>query len=485
MLLQREVAIPVWGKAAAGEKITLNWHGKNYQGVADDKGEWKIKLPASKASSKGSKLTVSDSSGKIVLDDIIIGDLWLASGQSNMQRPMSMFKDTKVLSKSYDNKDIRILQIDTLLATDGSKYSVEHYNKVKEQGGVSIKWKAFNPANAHQFSATASTFAHYLQEDSKVPIGIIGNAVGGSGVEAWLPQDIIATKDIYQSLQGGAWMDTPMSSAWARGRAKHNLTTVIASGTVPTEELEHPFKPSYLFERATKPLCQLPIKGVIWYQGETNAEDPDMDRNAAMLKDLVVEWRKAFNNENLPFIMVQLPRIKDTSALRAPWAHFREMQQKVSDELPNCELICTLDLGEANSDVHPSPKAPVGRRLADMALNKCYGKKLPTAPRITNYKWVKDGVLIKTSQATSCTNKDGNIKGFQLVLPGCDSPQDVPAKLKGNNIILSIKDGSISEEMKEKATITYNFAVFCEPNLVSKEGELPLFPWRSRQTDSE
>ncbi len=480
MLVQREVAIPIWGKAAAGEKVIVHWRGKNYSCTADEEGTWKIELPACKASSKGCALTVSDSSGKIVLEDVIIGDLWLASGQSNMQRPMSMFKDTKTMSKDFDNKDIRILQIDTLLATDGSKYSLEHYKAVKEQGGVRMTWKAFTPQNTHQFSAVASTFANYVQEETGVPIGIIGNAVGGSGVESWLPQDVIDRKPMYQSLQGAHWMEASNFSAWMRGRAKHNLTTVMASGQVPAEELEHPFKPAYLFERATAPLTQLPVKGVIWYQGESNAEDPDMERNAAMIQDMMSAWREAFKNDKLPFYTVQLPRIKDATALRAPWAYFREAQEAVALADPYTEIICTLDLGEATRDVHPSPKAPVGRRLADVVLRKSYGKKTPSSPRIVGMKWSKKGPILKVSAPLTTSGKGEEIAGFKVALDENRTPEPVKAQMKGTEILLSIESDRPMSELMEKAKIYYNFDVYCEPNLISKDGKLPLFPWRSK-----
>lgn len=478
MLLQREAPIPVWGSAKAGEAIKLTWRGKSVSTTANAEGEWKIELPACKATAKGSTLIASDADGETKLDDIIIGDLWLASGQSNMQRPMSLFKDTKPMSKDFKNDQIRILQIDTLLATDGRSYTLEHYNDVKAKGGVQMTWKAFNPQNTLGFSAVASTFAHYLQEDSGVPIGIIGNAVGGSGVEAWMPQSLIDSKERYHRLKGGDWLDAPSFSAWVRGRAKHNLKTVIASGTVPVEELELPFKPAYLFERATAPLTPLPIKGVIWYQGESNAEDPDMERNAAMIQDMIAAWRKAFQNDKLPFFTVQLPRIKDSTPLRAPWAHFREAQDQVAQQDPYTDIVCTLELGEANSDVHPSPKAPVGRRLANVVLNKCYGKKLPTSPRIVAMKWTKDGAILKASQAL---RTEGAPTGFKLTIAGNEVPATIKPSVKGNIIKLNIKSDTPIAELKEKATLNYNFEVYCEPNVVGKEGELPLFPWRSQK----
>ncbi len=480
MLFQRKAPIPVWGKANSGEKVTITWEGKKHNTTANEQGEWLIQLPASKASTQGSRLTASDSTGEVVLKDILVGDLWLASGQSNMQRPMNLFKDTKVMSKDFDNDKIRILQIDTLLATDGSSYSLAHYNDVKAKGGVTMTWKPFTPSNANGFSAVASTFAQYLQKDSGVPIGIIGNAVGGSGIESWLPEQIIDNNERYASLRGGDWLNASNFSAWMRGRAALNLKTVISSGTVAEPDLEHPFKPAYLFERATAPLSPLPIKGVIWYQGESNAEDPDMERNAAMIQDMIAAWRKAFNNEKLPFFTVQLPRIKDTTPLRAPWAHFREAQELVAQQDTNTEIICTLDLGEANNDVHPSPKAPVGRRLANAVLNKYYGKKLPTSPRIIGAKWTNDGVMLKVSQPLKTVGKS-DAQGFKITIDGNNTPVELKTSIKGDIIKLTIKSDIPMSELKEKATINYNFEVFCEPNIVSKNGELPLFPWRSKQ----
>jgi sialate O-acetylesterase len=189
-------------------------------------------------------------------------------------------------------------------------------------------------------------------------VGLIDNSVGGSGAEAWLPPEVLAARREYAELLGPAWGASERISGWARGRARLNL------GGRP---LDHPFRPGFLFDSGVRWWRDFPLTGVLWYQGETNAEILDDAWNERLIIDLVAGWRERLTQPELPFVMVQLPRIGGDDPLRRGWPQFRAVQARAAAKLPKVSLIETLDLGWDSPDVHPPDKRPVGERLGAAA----------------------------------------------------------------------------------------------------------------------
>jgi sialate O-acetylesterase len=193
-----------------------------------------------------------------------------------------------------------------------------------------------------------------------VPVGLVDNAVGGSGTEAWLPREVLEARRDYQELLGDHWHDSENLSAWARGRAKRNLGSHV--------EASHPFKPGFLFESGLRDWAGFPFDGVFWYQGETNAEMNYAAWNERLITDLVLGWRKVLGEKDLPFFMIQLPRIGGNDPLRKFWPECRKAQATAAEKLTGVSLIVTEDLGYESPDVHPPEKRPVAMRLADAVM---------------------------------------------------------------------------------------------------------------------
>ena len=232
-------------------------------------------------------------------------------------------------------------------------------------------------------SAIAWWTAKALHLQQAIPIGVVENAVGGSGTEAWLPREVLEAHAEYADLLGEGWLECPHLSPWARGRARLNLGTHLGA--------MHPFRPAFLFESGLRPWAGFPFAGVLWYQGETNAELADARWNEGLLENLVSGWRAALKQPQLAFFMVQLPRIGGHDPLRAHWPEYRDVQARVAKRVPGVHLVVTQDLGWDSPDVHPPDKLPVAQRLAAAVLQAA-------TPALTLER------KIETTDFTECTD---------------------------------------------------------------------------------
>lgn len=464
MVLQQKAQVPIWGKAKAGAEVEVTWKNQSHKTKANARGEWQVVFDSGEADAEGSSITATDKSGSTTLENILVGDVWLASGQSNMEFTIQRSAPGKT-PMEWNNPSVRMFKIQCLLHTKGGSYTVEQYQQAKEKGFCNWSWEPSNAQSVRNFSAVAAYFAHRLQQELNIPIGIICNAVGGTGMESWTPKSVIDKAPLYTGIKGDKWLTSPDFDGWMRTRANENLRNLKAAGE---KNLQHPFCPGSLFERTVRPLTKLPIKGVIWYQGESNADDPDIARNSAKLSLLITSWRAAFHQEELPFLMVQLPRIVDPK--RPHWGAFRLAQKKVADALPGVDLICTVDLGETRNEVHPRLKEPVGFRLTDLALRTTYGKETPRYPEIVEAKKTGKQLILTFSETLRTT--DGQMpRGFELAKTpaGPFSPAE-NVRLEGNKIILQTEGAG--------AVWRYNEGTALDPNLASAESGLPAFSAR-------
>ncbi|MFM7181959.1 MAG: sialate O-acetylesterase [Verrucomicrobiales bacterium] len=355
MVLPMEKPAPIWGKASPFAEVEIRFADHVMRGKADAEGKWSLVLPALSASSGGRDLTIVSGNETLVLRDILVGQVWLCSGQSNMDFPLAKAvggKEEATLAAEFPA--IRLLNL-TGTHTSARAYTPAELNRLTPGKFFEGKWQTVTPESASTFSAVGWWAGKTIHRAKGVPVGLIDNSVGGSGAEAWLPQEMLLSRHDYTSLMGDNWLESPRVSAWARGRAKLNL------GGAST--IDHPFRPGFLFDAGTRDWAKFPLTGVLWYQGETNAEIIDDEWNKLLLTDLVSGWRKVLGQTELPFFMVQLPRIGGDDPLRKGWPQFRAVQATVVKELPHVSLIQTIDLGWDSPDVHPPDKRPIGERL--------------------------------------------------------------------------------------------------------------------------
>lgn len=354
MVLPMDCRNPIWGKAQPQAEVEIRFGGHATSGRADAMGQWRIELPPLEASSEGREMEIRSSSEQVILRDVLVGQVWLCSGQSNMDFPLAKAVGGKQeAAQATFFPAIRLMNL-TGTQTNARKYNQAELLRLHPEAFFSGSWQIASEKSASDFSAVAWWAGKTIHQSKGIPVGLIDNSVGGSGAEAWLPREVLEARKEYADLLGENWMDSERIGNWARGRAGLNLGG--KSGN-------HPFRPGFLFDSGVRWWTDFPLTGVMWYQGETNAEILDDAWNERLITDLVQGWRKVLAQPDLPFFMVQLPRIGGNDPLRRGWPQFRAVQANAAKKLKNVSLIETIDLGWDSPDVHPPDKRPVGERL--------------------------------------------------------------------------------------------------------------------------
>lgn len=475
IVLQRNMPIPVWGTAIPDEVLTVAIGELQVQVQADFCGNWKVDLPTMKAGGPY-VLKIQSSQDSILIKDILIGEVWLCSGQSNMEWPMKKTAEAEREIPQANYSQIRLFHLKKKHDMYKTPFTSEQLEEFTAgHFFYQAKWEKCRPETAADFSGVAYFFGKELYDSLHIPIGLIQNAVGGSPAQSWISRAALSNHPQLASLvdmsQGNTWLDSDLIHPWVAERAKQNWANWqrIEGESLPG----HPFAPTYLYDFAVKPLAPYAIRGVIWYQGESNATHPEL--YFTMMKSLVESWRKLWSQNDFPFYFVQLPRI----GTRNRWADFRAAQEDCL-LIPNTEMVVMIDEGQ-RKDVHPRRKEVVGQRMARLALVKTYGKDfLAQSPGFSHFQWepgdreiqlffnnVGEGLLPKD---------DTRVKGFCLQGFSQNGGEEVIIKpeitaFNKNSISLLVPDDFLLLKVK------YAWAPFPENNLVNSVG-LPLAPFK-------
>ncbi len=354
MVLPMRCGIPVWGAAEPHAVVEIRFGDHSASGKADAGGNWRVLLPPQEPSAEGRDMEIRSNSGNANLRDVLIGEVWLCAGQSNMDFPLARAVGGKAEVDLAGNLPaIRLLDL-TGTHTAGRAYGKAELERLTPAGFFTGKWRPASAESAAGFSAVGWWAGKAIHQARKVPVGLIDCSVGGSGAEAWLPRETLESRGEYAELLDETWTTSPRVAAWTRGRAMTNLAGKAGN---------HPYRPGFLFDSGPRWWRGFPLTGVLWYQGETNAEILDDAWNGQLITDLVKGWRKVLERPSLPFFMVQLPRIGGNDPLRQGWPRFRAVQERAAGALDRVTLVKTMDLGWDSPDVHPPDKRPVGERL--------------------------------------------------------------------------------------------------------------------------
>lgn len=433
MLLQRGRPIVIWGIGEPGEEVNLQFCGQGRQVVVGQSGAWEAVLSARVASSEPCTLQVNEH----VVNNILIGDLWFASGQSNMVRPLSESDTYDQFADSTDEQ-FRLLRHQMQVPLVGA-YSQEQFQLSNVDDLLTARWQVSSGAEQGAFSAVAWHFGRVLREQLDIPVGVIQVAVGGSGMPEWIRLDTL-NSDPRLAEMVEFWPDDPMVPAGRRRRFEGNFQEFIEDGSYRKYQgySRHHMEPSMLFDAGIRPLRNVNFKGVIWYQGEANAHRPeDFELMFPMLVD---DWRRFFEQGEFPFYFVQLPSFN-----RETWPDVREIQRRLAKAIPNSGMAVTIDLGLEN-DIHPKDKQPVGERLARIALSETYdldvGWRSPEpvaferdeADILLAYKHVGDGLQVKGDEVQGFETEDcaGLVRSVEAELAARNEIRliGVPASLK-------------------------------------------------------
>ena len=410
MVLQSGQPINVWGKASPETQFDVNFSNNIQKATVDVNGNWKVTFPSMKASFTPYQLKVNN----VVLEDILIGELWICSGQSNMGSSLVDVDGGKTVYKSSNPNALRLLKYTGLPLISKEGYTEEELKRSNITDFFKGEWPINDKQSAEQFSSVAWMFGKKLFDELNVPIGLIQLELGGSAINSWIsPQSQKADPDLATYFTKD-WLTNEDVSSENRERGKEALQKHLPTKGEPYLVGKTPYRwlcePGFLFEAGIEPLKNLNFKGVIWYQGEADAVSLNLiSRYKKQFPLMVQDWRTFFNQGNFPFIYVQLPSYQEPL-----WTEFREVQRKAQNQIPNSYMAITFDLGD-EKDIHPKDKLPIGERLSFLALNDVYNtvNKKPSFPEVKSIKKKKNGLIIRLNQAISSGISE-ELLGFEI-----------------------------------------------------------------------
>ena len=457
MVLQHGQSLPLHGIANAGTKITVTIGNQQLNTTADSNGKWQVTL-APLAAKETYTLQITAGKEKRIFKNVVAGEVWLCSGQSNMEFEMFQASTGERDIPQAENPNIRLFDMEARWRTDNANtWELSALDSINQlQYYKPAQWEVCSPKTVRAFSAVAYYFGRRLQKELNMPIGLICNAVGGSPTEAWIDRRTLEY-DFPRILNN--WRENDFIMDWVRQRAGENIAKA-------TDKLQrHPYEPAYLFEAGILPLAKYPIKGVIWYQGESNAHNKDA--HSKLFPLLVKSWRNEFGYSHLPFYYVQLSSIN-----RPSWGWFRESQRRLMKVVPHSGMAVSYDYGHP-TDVHPKNKQPIGERLAQWALGDTYGKKvLPSGPLFRSATFNGKAATVTFDYAQGMHSADGKtLRGFELS-NGNGIFYPATAEVIGEEVKVT------SEEVSNPKAVRYGFSPVTDGNLVN-EANLPASTFTS------
>ena len=493
MVLQAGVPVPVWGWAGPGEKVTVTIAGQTQNCTAGDDGKWRVRLGKLKCG-EAAAMTVKGNN-TLTINDVLVGEVWLCSGQSNMAMTVNRAKDFEKEKAAAALPKIRQFH-------ESSGASPSPQEKCRGQ------WELCSPDTVGGFSATAYFFGRKLHQELGAPVGLINSSVGGTPVEAWTSwdaqKDCAGLKPLFDSWEKrqADWDPEKAKAHYEKQLAawKESAKKTQADGDKtrrpprrPVEPRLESHHPAALFNGKIAPLVPYAIRGAIWYQGESNAGQGHLYR--LQLPALVKDWRARWGQGDFPFAWVQLPNfhaaqqepVEDTG-----WVLVREGMLKTL-ELPNTGMAITTDIGEAGN-IHPTNKQEAGKRLATWALADVYKQKGASSGPIAcdhkinggevtvTFKHTDGGLVVKIGDAWVTPREDwpstilpeggfGQIRGFAVA--GADKKwHRAAAKIVGDTVVVA------SSEVKQPVAVRYAWADNPDCNLFNRAG-IPASPFRT------
>jgi sialate O-acetylesterase len=473
MVLQREHAVPVWGKADPGEAVTVRFAGQSKQATADNNGNWRVQLSPLRANATPATMTISGKN-TIELKNILVGEVWLMAGQSNMQRLLRETANGEAATAAADHPLIRLFNVSRQVA-------------FKHQPPPLATWQPCTPETVKEFSAAGYYFGVELQKELQVPIGLINSSYGGSQAEAWTPVEyLLASPELRPTVERTKTWDAERSQVradyeeqlkvWRAGveKAKAEGARPQPSPAVPDALREYRIASS-IYDGMIAPLMPFFIRGAFWYQGESN--EARAQQYGVLLPTMIKAWRERWGEGDFPFGIIQLPNYRDPKPEPADedWSHIREAQRRTALNTPATGLIVTIDIGEAH-DIHPQNKLDVGKRMARWALAEVYGRKMTKSGPMFRASKVNGQKIVLTFDEVGqgLRIRDGDhLEEFAIA--GADHKwRWAEAKIVGKNRI-----EVWSPAVPQPAAVRYAFNNNPRhPNLTNETG-LPAAPFRT------
>jgi sialate O-acetylesterase len=461
-VLQQKIAVPVWGTARDGEKVTVTFQDQTVSTVAKD-GHWMVKLQPLTVGGPSTMTITGDNT--ITFTNVLVGEVWLCSGQSNMGFTLNRAANAADAIAAAGDAQLRL-------------YQVPHITRDELQSDVDGNWRASTPMTASNFSAVAYFFGRDLRRSLKVPVGLIDSSVGGTPIRAWMSRATLAgdpeMNEILTDYEASVKAYDP-----AKAEAQYKLDLEKYAADVKRDEAagkDAPKKPgkeanpairnnrpACLYNAMIAPLEPYALAGVIWYQGESDAS-----RGAQYQKlfpMLIHSWRTVWNRDDLPFLFVQIAPYVGTRQ------EIRDAQLWTWQHVPRTAMIGTMDVGEAKN-IHPLKKEPVGARLALAARAVAYGENVEFSGPVFASMTIKGNQAeISFTHVGSGLMASGDLKGFMMA--GADGnfvPAD--ATIKGDKVIVT------ATSVGEPVAVRYGWEKTPDVNLFNRE-DLPACPFHT------
>ncbi|MDZ4683758.1 MAG: sialate O-acetylesterase [Planctomycetaceae bacterium] len=468
MVLQQGQKNRVWGTAAAGEKVTVSIGAQQHAATAGSDGKWMVSLEPLPVSSQPATLTIKGNN-TVAIQDVLVGEVWICSGQSNMAWSVNQSTDSDLERLTAKHPQIRFI-------------SVPQVGTQEPQSDFKGSWSACTPDTVGEFSGVGYFFGRQLHETLGVPIGLIDNAWGGSACEAWIRRDILASKPEYAALIA-RWEEEERNYDKNAAAFDARVAAAKTDGKTPPPANQHPrarmqgnARPGNIYNGVLKPTIGYGIRGAIWYQGESNASRAYQYRELFPL--MIQNWRDEWQQGDFPFYWVQLadydaksdkPETGDSA-----WAELREAQTMTMKKLPKTGQAVIIDIGEGK-DIHPKNKLDVGKRLARWALAQDYGVSVPyRSPEYASMEKQGSKVVLKFDHAGSGFRPFDTADARGFAIAG-DDKKFVAAqgKVTGPNTIEVWSDA-----VTNPVAVRYAWADNPVCNVYSNDG-LPLTPFRT------
>ncbi len=449
MILQRNANVPIFGKAAPGETIRVkpDWTDASYKTEAGPDGKWKVAVPTGEAGGPHS-LTIQ-AGNTITLKNILFGEVWLCSGQSNMEMRMKPFPPWHGGTLNYQQ------EIDSANYPDIRFFYVEKRASRQPEFTCKGSWENCRPETAAEFPAAAYFFVRELYKELRVPIGIINVSWGSTSIESWMPLDTLKSSPDFKGILG----------TLENGLKKN-----------PPDTVKDFWLPSACYNGLVVPVVPYALRGVIWYQGEGNAAWPETYDK--LFPALINSWRAKWNQPEMPFYFVQLANSKvDMRSGLTPdkWARLRQSQMAALS-LTNTGMAVAADIGDAEQ-IHPRNKQDVGNRLALWALAKCYGRNIAfSGPLYKSMKINGKEIILSFDCANGgLMRKGANLDGF--IIAGADRRfVKAQAEIVGNTVVVK------NAEVSEPVAVRYGWTDDPHCSLYN-EAQLPAAPFRTDAWD--
>ena len=472
-VLQQGMAVPVWGTADNGEKVTVSIQGQTAATTAEN-GKWMVKLRPLKAGGPFT-LKIAGPHNNADVNNVLVGEVWIASGQSNMEMGIANTANAQEAIAQSGDPQLRLMTI-----PKATSKTPEHE--------VTAKWQEATPSTVGtggwaSFSAVAYYFARDLRRALKVPVGVIHTSWGGTVAEAWTRhgtlesdptlQKMLATYDRQKYTYPQALVNYQRQLDQYQAAVAQGRGAGLRQPQPPAapDDPRNPNRPSVLYNAMIAPLVPYAIKGAIWYQGESNAGRAW--EYQTLFPTMIQDWRSAWGEGDFPFLFVQLAPFMaiQKQPTESAWAELREAQRLTTLRVPKAGMAVITDVGE-EQDIHPKQKQPVGSRLALAALHIGYGKSNEfTGPTYDSLKIEGTKAVVRFKHAEGLTAKGGALTGFTVA--GEDKVwHNADAKVEGDHVVVS------SAEVAHPAAVRFGWWNFPVVNLWNSAG-LPASPFRT------